>query len=699
MLTSVAAPPEVDRAPNDSEEPYPLPGMVITATRWEQDPLLVPYTVDVVSADDLARRSPRTTPEALRELPSVMIQKTSQGQGSPYIRGFTGFRTLMLVDGIRLNNSTFRDGPNQYWGTIDSLSIDRLEVVRGPSSVLYGSDAIGGTVNAISKGRTSFGEGFDWDASGSYRYSSAEDSHTGRPEVSAQYEGRLGVHAGGSLKEFGNVRGGEEVGEQPHTGYGEWDVDAKLDYLVTPNSRFVYGHQSVRLDDAWRTHSTIYGLLWEGTTRGTDLERSFDQSRDLDYLRYDARELDGFVEAVQLTVSHQAQGEVERRLRGNRNREVQEVDVQTLGISLQLQSPSRFGNWTYGAEYYRDWVGSSYRGYNPAGGLTTVRLQGPVADDANYDLLGTFVENRLPLIEDRLDLTLGGRFTYAAADARQVQDPFTGAHLSLSDSWDSLVGSARINYLPTESKHWSLYGGASQGFRAPNLSDLTRFDIARSGEQEIPAFGLEPETFLSPEVGVKMEYERFTAEAAYFYTFIDNLVVRVPTGASTANGNVIVNKENSGAGYVHGVELAGSVRVHPDWTLWANATWMRGELDAPVTAGGAEVTEPLSRLMPTTLNGGVRWRHPRGKVWAEFSTTLAEKQDRLASNDRLDTQRIPVGGTPGYEVFNLRAGWLVSRHATLTAALENLTDKDYRVHGSGSNEPGRNFIVTAEFRF
>jgi hemoglobin/transferrin/lactoferrin receptor protein len=298
-----------------------------------------------------------------------------------------------------------------------------------------------------------------------------------------------------------------------------------------------------------------------------------------------------------------------------------------------------------------------------------------------------------------LELTLGGRFTYAAADADSVQDPYTSQRLSMSDSWDNVVGNARLEYQPGQEKHWTLYAGAAQGFRAPNLSDLTRFDIARSNEQEIPAYGLEPEKFLSPEVGVKAEYGRFAGEATYFYTFMDDVIVRVPTGQTTPNNNVIVNKENSGEGYVDGVELTGTVKLHPDWSLWANFTWMRGELDTPVVAGGPEQTEPVSRLMPTTVNSGLRWRHPKGRVWAEFAATFAEKQDRLSSGDKLDTQRIPVGGTPGYAVFNLRAGWNPCRFASIVAAVENLTDEDYRIHGSGLNEPGRNFVLTAEMKF
>ncbi|MBE7499496.1 MAG: TonB-dependent receptor [Verrucomicrobiales bacterium] len=682
-----------------AETPAELPTMVVTATRTEEDPFTLPYSVSAVTPAEFERKMPRTTPEALRELPSIMLQKTAHGQGSPYLRGFTGFRTLMLVDGIRLNNSTFRDGPNQYWNTVDALSLDRLEVVRGPGSVLYGSDAIGGTVNALSKGRRGYESGFDANGSAFYRYSSAEQSHMGRPEFSGQYDHKVGFHVGASLKDFGDLRGGEEVGKQPETGYSEWDLDAKVEYFVAPNSRLVYGHQTVRLNDAWRTHSTIYGVLWSGTTRGSDRERFFDQARDLDYLQYHAEKLEGFADELHVSVSRHYQGESEDRIRSNRNREVQDVDVETLGLSLQLQSPSKVGRWIYGAEYYHDWVNSAYRGYNAAGDLTTVRVQGPVADDAGYDLVGAYVENHLPIVADTLALILGGRYTYAAADAKQVQDPYTGLPMSLADSWDTLVGNARLSYQPGDPKHWTLYAGVAQGFRAPNLSDLTRFDIARSGEQEIPAFGLEPESFLSPEVGVKMEYGRLAAEAAYFYTFQDDLIVRVPTGQTTANGDLIVNKENSGEGYVHGVELAASARLHRDWTLWANFTWMRGELDTPIVAGGEEVTEPVSRLMPTTVNSGLRWHEVKGRLWAEFATTFAEKQDRLASNDVRDTQRIPVGGTPGYGVFNLRAGWNFCRHATLTAALENLTDEDYRIHGSGANEPGRNFVLTAEMRF
>ena len=126
-----------------------LPEAVVTAMRAETPPAEVPYSGAVVDREALQRTAPRTTPDALRGLPSVMVQKTGYGQGSPYLRGFTGFRTLMMVDGIRLNNSAFRDGPNQYWNTVDPWSVARYETVMVLACVLYGSDAVGGAVNAL----------------------------------------------------------------------------------------------------------------------------------------------------------------------------------------------------------------------------------------------------------------------------------------------------------------------------------------------------------------------------------------------------------------------------------------------------------------------------------------------------------------------------------------------------------------------
>lgn len=186
--------------PTTATRPLLLDSMLITATRLEEENFHIPYACDSIDAEALTtRKAFRTLPEALKEVPGVMVQQTGHGQGSPYIRGFTGYRTLLLIDGIRLNNSVFRDGPNQYWNTIDTLTIERLEVVKGPGSVLYGSDAIGGTVNARTRTRlpedpSTGAPGLTWERRGYWRYASAEQSHVVRAEVTKKNVGDGLVH-------------------------------------------------------------------------------------------------------------------------------------------------------------------------------------------------------------------------------------------------------------------------------------------------------------------------------------------------------------------------------------------------------------------------------------------------------------------------------------------------------------------------
>ncbi len=127
---------------------------------------------------------------------------------------------------------------------------------------------------------------------------------------------------------------------------------------------------------------------------------------------------------------------------------------------------------------------------------------------------------------------------------------------------------------------------------------------------------------------------------------------------------------------------------------------MRGELDYfPSSSSASLLRAPLSRVMPLTGHVTLRWDAPTARTWLELAASAATRQNRLAPGDRVDTERIPTTGTPGYAVGKLRTGWRATAALTLTAALENLTDTDYRIHGSGLNEPGRNLILSAAYRY
>lgn len=674
-----------------------MPPMVVTATRDARLLKNAPYAGDVLTGQKVQlEKMARTVPEALKYEPSTLIQKTAHGQGSPYIRGFTSQRNLFMIDGVRLNNSVFREGPNQYWNTVDALSLSRIEIVRGPFSMLYGSDAVGGTIHAITRGARDLRPGSDWDRRLYYRVSDAENSHMGRVESIGKLNDEWTVTLGYTYKHFGDLEAGGDIGTQEKTGYLERDWDGKLEYALDESATLVLAHQHVGIDDAWRTHKTIYGIDWEGLSVGKELSRILDQERELTYLQYHDVEADGIAQEIHVGVSHQLQAEERYRSRTEDRYDRQGFDCHTLGSFVSLKSMSPVGTLIYGAEYYHDDVESFNHKLDAAGTVTEKSIQGPVGDDATYDLLGVYLQDEIP-VGDRMSLILGGRYEYAEAHADAVEDPETGDRISVSGDWDHLIGSARLLCPLDDERTWNLFAGVSQGFRAPNLSDLTRLDTARTDEIETPSPDLEPEEFASCELGIKAATAGLGVQLAYYYTDIDGMIIRTPTGR-VIDENVEVTKKNGGDGYVHGVELDGQACLSADWTLYGVFTWMEGKVETYPTSEAEMVEEYIDRLMPPTGRLGLRWQaSPR--YWAEVECEAATEADRLSTRDESDTSRIPPGGTPGYAVCHARVGVRCPKGPALTLAVENITDEAYRIHGSGLNEPGRNLILAADWTF
>jgi hemoglobin/transferrin/lactoferrin receptor protein len=699
LVTSIGA--QAQPATNQAAKAeYVVPEIIVfSATRIACEINSAPNTVYHLDAEEgTGHKAIRTTPDVVAGIPSAFVQKTSYGQGSPYLRGFTGFRTLCLVDGIRLNNSVFRDGPNQYWNTVDPFSIRDYELVMGPGSVLYGGDAIGGTLNALLVQPPDYDGAPTWERRLYYRGATADRSNIGRLQLGGRVNEQLGYVGGLSLKDFSDLHGGKDVGLQEHTGYEEFDWDLRTDYHFQKDSILTLAHQAVGQEDAWRTHRTIYGINWEGLQKGDDKVHSFDQCRDLTYLKYQGKGLSGPVDGIEATISRQVQSEDQYRIKKDDKGEQQGFDVTTWGATLQLESDTSIGDWIYGAEYYRDSVVSYSRKYKANGKLDSVEIQGPVADDATYDTIGAFIEDTINLFNERLDVVPGVRYTYSKADANRVKDTVTGKATSVNGDWNAVVSSLRLLHPLTGDRKHIVFAGVSQGFRAPNLSDLTRLDIARSAELETPVSDLDPERYVSYEVGVKSRAARLTSQASYYYTTIDNMIIRAPTGRKVG-GLYEVTKKNSGQGFVQGVELTESIKLSRDWSTWISAAWMEGQVDTYPKSTTQEERDYISRLMPPTTEVGLRWQQESGRYWCEFVSDMAAKADKLSADDERDTQRIPPGGTPGYAIFHARVGTTVVKNLDLKVALENIFDKDYRIHGSGVNEPGRNLVVTAAYNF
>jgi hemoglobin/transferrin/lactoferrin receptor protein len=704
--TPPAPPPEAP-APPAAEEPAErkpskrvetLDELLVTATLRDEPLFDLPASATRIDAEEIRTvRARRTLPDALLDTPSVMVQKTAYGQASPFIRGFTGYQTVLLVDGIRLNNSTFRSGPNQYFSTIDSYSVESLEVVRGAASVLHGSDAVGGALNAIARPSGLDGEE-GWGGRVIGRFATAENSWTERAEIEGR-RGDVGISLGGTLRDFDDLRAGGDSGRLPETAYREHAADFRLDLQDGPAARWTLGYQRMRQHEVPRTEQTIHSVPFHGTVAGTELRRDLDQDRDLAWGRWDSRDPGiRFADRLEATVSWHRQREKQERTRTGGRTDNQGVDVKTLGAQLLGERETSIGRWTVGADWWHDEV-DSYRSDRVNGVLGPPQIQGPVGDDASYDLAGVFVQDAIPA--GAATITAGARFTWASAEADRVDDPTVpgtnpatpGNVISIDDDWTSVVGSLRAVVPASETVN--LFGGVSQAFRAPNLSDLTRLDDT-SGV-ETPSPGLDPEEYLTADVGVRVRRETWDLQAAVWRTWIDGQIVPSPTGA-LIGGTPEVRKDNVGDGWAHGVEIEAAWRPAPSWTLAGGFTWMEGEVDQ-LLPSGVEVREPLSRMMPTTvvLTGTLAPPEARWRAWA--SVRAADEQDELSLKDATDARRIPPGGTPGYAVASVGFGYDIGEHVRASLVLENLFDKDYRIHGSGVNEPGRNLVAAVEFAF
>jgi len=668
-----------------------LEPMLVTASRLEQPESSAPFSTAYINADFIRDNNRRTLPEALQFTPGVLVQKTAHGHGSPIIRGFTGRQNLLLVDGVRINNSTFRAGPVQYWNTVDALAIDHLELVKSQGSVLYGSDAAGGTLNAFSKFSDFRARTADQPyaaGSGFYEYrTNGQGSHIGRLETEAGIGGKFGVWLGLSAKDFGDIED-DAVGRMHGTGYPEQGLDFRADWALGADATLTLAHQYLNQDAISRWHRTLDNPGWTHgrhvAAPGRWSANTYDQERSLTYLRYAGEnpQADSLIDSWSATVSWQssADSEFQNRTPAENSLRGSHIDVDTLGLDLQLESAAGPGTLVYGLDFYHDDVDSSGYRNNVAG--TNFREVLPVADDSEYDLFGAFAQYVWKPV-DALEITTGARYTHAEASLGRFYDGGGALRQNESVDWDSVVGSLRGLYRVNPC--WSLFGGISQAFRAPNLDDLTGNLTSRAGNDSLGSTNVDPEEFLTYELGARQITENTSFAFSVFYTDVSDLITGVPVSAGSNN----TVTANAGDAYVYGVELDGAWRFHPQWTLSGFAAWQDARIESPAFIGGPLVDKPQPRQLPLTGSIALRWTDPSEKFWIEGRLLAADTEERITSADQAaDNQRIPTHGTPGYLIASLRAGWQVNDHLDLTCGLENLSNEDYRNHGSGQNEAG-----------
>lgn len=655
-----------------------IPELVITSTRVEREVFNTPQAVTIINDKQIDEANVTATPDLFRNAEGIYIQKTNLGGGSPFIRGLTGKQVLILVDGMRLNNSFYRFGPHQYLNTIDQNSIERIEVVRGPSSVMYGSDALGGVVNIITKKRTDFLDPFGAEglASATFDSATAGTSYAdswGGYATHLQGEGNSGNFGwlvGGSAKSYDDLLGGGNTGEQVPSGYRQYDGNMKLNYQFEPGTELQLGMQYLNQLDVPKTSEV---------TLGGNVQFNYQpQERAFTYIDYHDSNLDWF-DDLKFNVSYNNQVEGEEIIAKLPTETRELTEVGTIGTTLQLTNSlfDRKHRVTYGIEYYHDDYDTSKQSLNlNTGSVNTIKPGVP--NGAIYDNFGVFVQDEFDLT-DRFNFILGGRYSQFSAEG-ELEHPTEGKR-TLALDVNQFTGSLQGLYKITPNLNF--IAGIPQGFRAPNMEDFFgRVDFT----SEIPNTSLKPEESVNYEVGFKYLNKAVSADIHYFYADYESLIDRVDT--VDALGQPVKQRRNVNEATIQGIEGGFQYQFAQQWRLGGTIAWTQGRDDED---------NPLRRIPP--LNGTLQLRYDYNpKFWVALNSLIANKQDELSDGDKSDL-RIPEGGTPGYVVFSLGSGFKRTKDEMLSVTFENIFDEQYKSHGSGIFAPGRSVVASYSIKF
>ncbi len=697
-LQDPAPAPQVDPA----RPTVPVAPVVVTPTRGEESALEVPASVTVRDRERIRRMVPQNTPDALRGVPGLTMQKSNQGAGSPILRGRSGKDVLLLIDGQRFSNTTFRRN-HQYLNTIDLFALESIEVVHGPASVLYGSDAMGGAVNLLTRQRSIEGVN-DWGGRAWFQHQTANEGLVGHVDANAEFDG-WGFFAGTTSRHLGDLSagrvGGDPIGavdrggEQEPTGYRERDLNLSvtrelgdhdtLDYLL------LYSRQ-------WNVPASERIIANDENPNPSDLGRDFDPQRlRWHQLRWRHDDEGALLESMQAIASLNAPVEGRRRVRTSTPTltSVERDELIAPGLSLQAGlrvDPAHL--LTVGGEGYFERVNSDAYTIDSTVGTVTPSANGRFPDGARYDTLGVYVQDEWRF-GDGFEWVNGVRASRIAVDLdfEGLTVGTAGPFGKFDEQHDDVTFATGLSKTLDDER--SLYASFSRGFRAPNLDDLAVVGDFAAGNR-VPSFDVNPEKVWNLEVGAKQSSARTTAQAALAAAWYEDLLTN--EFAFNSGGTDFFVVDNADRAVIYSAEL-GLAQVVID----VDPVGLRHTLELQAAANfgrNTSANEPVSKVPPP--DGLLAWRvddesagHP---WWAEAFARGALAQRRLAAIDKSDP-RFPDSGTPAWWTFNLRTGVELTRAAALTLALENLFNYRYRIHGSGIDAPGRNLITAVEWRF
>lgn len=687
--------------------------IVVTATRSPKEVFLTPAPVNVFDRSDIRVRAPNTLTDLFRGQAGLDVSGVGLSQVRPVIRGQLGQRILLLADGERLNNSRRQQDFGEIPGLLDVSTIDRIEVVRGPASVLYGSDAIGGVINVITRMPEQIG--LHGEAGMRYRSADAQQrtlwDGVGRPSnifgTAGGRFGRWGFLLGASVRnaddykapggDYGNIRLSSATPVHDTRG-SDWSANAYLGFRLGEGRELFARYERYRADTAgfgyvdpaayspgdptirilypWQ----VFSKLSTGVRAGGLALPFADRVEASLYRQENDRSL-GFGITIPT-----GPGSMIDIAQSNR------TDLVTYGFRGELSK--LIGErvvLTYGVDYFHD------RSNNSDSSTTTFVNMGPIppqtstvpqVPNATYRSTGVFAQSDWRVLP-RLSLLFGARFQHVNAATRATLG-YTGAMQNSTDQ--TVVGAASAVVRVADAV--SLVGTVGRAFRSPNL--VERFfngPIPEARAYQSPNPNLNPETSLNVDLGVRIRTARTNAEAFVFQNSIHDGIRSAPTGNSVQGlaeyQNVNVEKLR-----FRGLEANGRLDLRAGLSLGAGASWVSSK-------NVLDPASPVGNSYSSSYRGTIRYDHPRDRLYAEY--------ELRGNGDRTDVLPAtnPVGVTlPGFLVHSVRAGVVIDRSGPRTQRLgigiTNLSNTLYAEFANVSffrPEPGRSVFLTYNVTF
>jgi hemoglobin/transferrin/lactoferrin receptor protein len=698
-----------------------LDEMVISANRWEQNIREVPNRISKVSSSLIQFQNPQTAADLLGASNQVFIQKSQLGGGSPMIRGFSTSRVLLVVDGVRMNNAIFRSGNVQNVISLDPNVIEESEVIFGPGSVIYGSDAIGGVMDFHSMTPTfAIDKKVNLKINGMTRYASSNQESTNHIDFNIGFK-KLAFVTSATYFDFDDLRMGSHgpdeylrpdyqkringvdtvlVNSDPElqvpTGYTQKNFTQKIAYQAGDHFLLTYGFHYSQTSDVPRYDRLIlksnppfnssewyYGpQKWIMHT----LQTSLDNPTILwDHARF--------------TLAYQDYEESRHNRNfgaANRTNRFENIKAYSANIDLDKKINDR-AELFYGAEYIGNTVGSTaYRNNINNGTLSPTTTRYP--DGSTWQSVAAYGSVKYK-ISDQFLLNASVRATNvqteATYDTALFDFPFTQASLNNT----AVNGSLGMVYNPTQ--QWKFYTNLATGFRAPNVDDIGKVFDSQPGDVVIPNPDLKPEFAYNAEIGYVGRMGDFTFDGAGYYSVIDNAIARAST---TFNGedsidydgtlSRVLSQQNISSVKVGGIQVGFNWQVSQNWLITSNLNFQKGK----ETYSDSTETYSPTHVAPLFGSTHIQFTLETIKIdlYSNYNGTI--QYYNLALSERAD-QHLYAKDENGYPyapswwTLNLKTSFTAAKYLTIDAGVENILDKRYRPYSSGITAPGRNVII------